>query len=247
MDTLNPDSVMHGMIVLVTVVSLTIGKTRGQLAIVPGAINVRIFSPIPLDPRTFIVLEQTGPPQVIPRQSQVQRISTDRLEPSDINSDLNLRPPTLKNRPNQRLFIPERSPASTSHPDLTKIDSTRANVEQINYPGKNQVDINQSSANNGGNRSNLVEKNDTSVTKPVMTYKPGDPVATVQNQPSIDTSRVNGSNEMSGTTGSGKPTSPTVVDKATGVEVTLDERASFDGDKCPTGYVRINGMCVEKD
>lgn len=30
-------------------------------------------------------------------------------------------------------------------------------------------------------------------------------------------------------------------------EVTLDERSSFDGDQCPTGYVRVNGMCVQPD
>lgn len=31
------------------------------------------------------------------------------------------------------------------------------------------------------------------------------------------------------------------------VNVTLDERSSFDGDQCPTGYVKIDGKCVEKD
>lgn len=27
----------------------------------------------------------------------------------------------------------------------------------------------------------------------------------------------------------------------------LDERSSFDGDACPTGQVKVNGMCVPKD
>lgn len=33
----------------------------------------------------------------------------------------------------------------------------------------------------------------------------------------------------------------------TTTEVSLDERASFDGDKCPTGHVRVNGKCVPQE
>lgn len=34
---------------------------------------------------------------------------------------------------------------------------------------------------------------------------------------------------------------------ANGTVVTFDERSNFDGDQCPTGYVKINGKCVERD
>ncbi|XP_059051346.1 uncharacterized protein LOC131846135 [Achroia grisella] len=30
-------------------------------------------------------------------------------------------------------------------------------------------------------------------------------------------------------------------------EISVDDRASFDGDPCPAGFVKVNGKCVEKD
>lgn len=32
-----------------------------------------------------------------------------------------------------------------------------------------------------------------------------------------------------------------------GIEVTFGERSAFTGDQCPTGYVKVNGKCVEEE
>ncbi|XP_028163190.1 uncharacterized protein LOC114354820 [Ostrinia furnacalis] len=43
------------------------------------------------------------------------------------------------------------------------------------------------------------------------------------------------------------PIIPAATASLNTTQVELDERSSFDGDQCPTGYVRVNGKCVEKD
>lgn len=43
------------------------------------------------------------------------------------------------------------------------------------------------------------------------------------------------------------PVTPETAPKVNATEIELDERSSFDGDQCPTGYIRVNGKCVEKD
>lgn len=40
---------------------------------------------------------------------------------------------------------------------------------------------------------------------------------------------------------------PTTAAVANATQVELDERSSFDGDQCPTGFVKVNGKCVEAD
>lgn len=238
------------MLELFIVMSLFMsGKTQVQLTNMPGAINVRIIPQLPLDRRTFVALEQDRlisiTPQVVTRQNSVPAVrSTDQLETSDDNaaSDLNYRPPTLReDRPDQRILIPKE--VDRPHrPEKAKIKNNNI-YRNINSPVNSEVEKmnldRPSYAIRNGNTSADSEQN-MAITVTNKTQTP------VQDKPLFGNgSKVNGSAESNGA--SGKPQSPSVIDKVTGVEVTLDERASFDGDKCPTGYVRINDKCVEVD
>lgn len=177
---------------------------------------------------------------------------------------------------NDNIYLENRPPLVIIN-EPTHYQEQRAQYGTEESPGKsNQPDVSNANFNNANNPSfnhsisdkppvNYAGKYPTNENEPVPQRK-GDP----QSRPNInkvnktnvherrdnnENYKVNFEDDKSTQTKiiqprvTNKPNDLQIVNGTNIVNVTLDQRASFDGDKCPTGHIRVNGstQCIPTD
>lgn len=217
---------------LILLSTFAIGKIQGQEVIIPPIINVQFLPPlIPLHSRAQPIIIapdqnwQKGAITTVVVQNSVQRAAyIDQLSTSQGLSPSTVREDALKQS------FPAQKPDRMSRPA-----TDRSTATSVGNTSRNDID-------NDNARADL-----ENVTKQVSKKQPSQLPEANQNATSADEPLV--LPPVVNVTATDPATNETVfqpVDK-NGTKVTFDERSSFDGDKCPTGYVKVNGKCVEAD
>lgn len=218
------NSTMMRLLIILSL--LAIGKIHGQEVFIPQLINVQFLSP------------------------QAQLYSDHHRRPIIITPDQNWQIDTIQTarsqNPMQRAAYTARFPSTQSdsgfnlHLQAAKEDTPKRSfstqtLEKMSQPSESPS--NASAGNTRRNNSDVISKENDP--KPVFKSKPSQVTSTNEKPivlPPMDVTGVNpATNETSQS-----------VNK-NGTKVTVDERSSFDGDNCPTGYVKVNGKCVEAD
>lgn len=135
----------------------------------------------------------------------------------------NLPPTTVRNnQPSREVFVPQR--------DAATIPPTQPTVTEKNAPANSTAPQNVSDVYDSVNFENPATSSAAETT-------------TASSEPE------NRPDRLSSPSGPVEPVDPGAQPKADEVTPSLDQRGAFDGDKCPTGYVRVNGSteCVQPD
>lgn len=211
---------------------LAIGKIHGQEVIIPQIINVQFLSTVPLISRPAITSDpnlKIDAIQTVRIRSPMQRADyIDRTALKQTGSGLNL---------SQSLTVREDT--------LPRRFSTQKVPDRMNRHPTDGSPANTSVGNTTGNASdnrNSVEENPKPVTNLEQVPKMNRNETRQDKTPFVLPAVMNATVVNLVT----NKTSFHPVDK-NGTKVTFDERSSFDGDQCPTGYVKVNGKCVEAD
>lgn len=100
---------------------------------------------------------------------------------------------------------------------------------------------NSTSANNTCNSTQISTNNSTSDYYDKVVFEDAGGASMENSVKSVDPTARNES-----TSNNSRPPG-SVTEVPPPVNVTLEDRGAFDGDACPTGYVRVNGVCVMPD
>lgn len=210
---------------VIVFVLLAVGNIHGQgsFAVLPPVLNVRpssvpVYSNRPVSVREYIGTRTSQPPP---------RLYTNPPRPADRNPDL---PQKVEASGNLNLLL---TTVRENQPKRKLFVSTKL-PDNMNRP-LNENDPLNNTINKKEYLSNDVyedidhDKNRT----PERGVKPFQPnTAKSENVSAVKPVNVD-KNAM--------------LDVAMLPKVSLDERSSFNGDQCPEGYAKVNGMCVKAD
>ncbi|KPJ00992.1 hypothetical protein RR46_05257 [Papilio xuthus] len=142
------------------------------------------------------------------------RPSDNPIRPQDIRPDLNLKASRNQDQTSPRIFL---SHLITKNPYPTLSNNSHLNINSSNMQ------------NNSLDKDKVMFKNDEEMNQvEANTIEPANRTAEDPVQSSTDIPKTN----------------QNIDSNSTNVNVSLEDRASFVGDKCPSGHVKIDGKCV---
>ncbi|KAJ8725200.1 hypothetical protein PYW07_016158 [Mythimna separata] len=185
-----------------------------------GNSNLNLLPPIVSDNQTKQKLYVSSKISVVPNNMKQPHNNSEYSVPVNNAGYLNLRPPTVSdNQSKRKLFL------SSKILDNIKQPYTR-NDSEYSDP-----------VNNAEYISNDVYEDITFVNNrtPGYVVKP----AVKKNTVTVKSENV--------TTVKPALVNSNILNNGSVPEITLDERSSFNGDACPTGFAKVNGVCVKAD
>lgn len=192
------------------------------------------------------------------KSSDVDRFSNiqDVQNTDDANDNIYLKKPPLvitngspKNQEQRTQYGTEESPRKENRPDVSSANfnnnykndkQTQSPVIYIeesqtiqNQPFLQRTEGPQTNQKISNDNKTNVHDMDVNIKNDKVNFEGDKPTQTTTRQPSITS----------------KPSDLQLVNGTDIVNVTFGQRASFDGDKCPTGHIRVNGstQCIPTD